>query len=48
MLNADVPLTGLVAENIVVKKFVYDDDIPPEPVPAPAKATRSKSKKAKS
>ncbi|KAK7693567.1 hypothetical protein QCA50_003136 [Cerrena zonata] len=48
VLNAAVPLTGLVAENIVVKKFVYDDDLPPEPVPAPAKATRSKSKKAKS
>ena len=48
VLNADMPLTGLVAENITVKKFVYDDDLPPEPVPAPVKATRSKSKKAKS
>ena len=40
------PLTDLVQENVVVKKFVYDNDIEPEV--APAKATRSKSKKAKS
>lgn len=44
---------GLVRENIVVKKFVFDDDevaAAPEPVePAPVvKSTRSKSKKAKS
>ncbi|KAH7916067.1 hypothetical protein BJ138DRAFT_1053698 [Hygrophoropsis aurantiaca] len=43
----DAPLNNLVQENIVVKKFVYDNDIEPEVV-APAKATRSRSKKAKS
>ena len=39
-------------ENIVVKKFVFDDDeIPEETVPPPkpaAKTTRSKSRTAKS
>jgi len=45
IINADSPLTDLVHENIVVKKFVYDNDVEPE---APmAKATRSRSKKAK-
>jgi hypothetical protein len=43
------PLTDLHPENIVVKKFVYDDDI--EVVVKdviPPKITRSKSKKMKS
>ncbi|GBE82302.1 hypothetical protein SCP_0406860 [Sparassis crispa] len=54
VVNADVPLTDLVHENVVVKKFVYDDDPaeddPPQtPPPAPAaKVTRNKSKKSKS
>jgi len=46
IINADSPLTDLVHENIVVKKFVYDNDVEPE-VPV-VKATRSRSKKAKS
>lgn len=45
-------MNGLVKENIVVKKFVFDDDeIPEETVPPPTpavKTTRSKSRKAKS
>jgi len=44
-INADLPLTDLVHENIVVKKFVYDNDVEPE-VPV-VKTTRSRSKKAK-
>ncbi|KAI0637039.1 hypothetical protein C8Q77DRAFT_1207168 [Trametes polyzona] len=50
VLNAELPVGGLVRESIVVKKFVFDDDeVEPEPAsPAPAKSTRSKSKKAKS
>jgi len=45
IINADSPLTDLVHENIIVKKFVYDNDLEPE---APiVKATRSRSKKSK-
>lgn len=36
-------------ENIVVRKFIYEDDEPVvlEPAPAPAKATRNKGKKSR-
>ncbi len=51
MLNAEIPVNGLVKESIVVKKFVFDDDEVPDtvvPPPTPAvKSTRSKGKKAK-
>ncbi|KAI0336463.1 hypothetical protein GY45DRAFT_1342025 [Cubamyces sp. BRFM 1775] len=48
VLNAELPVGGLVRENVVVKKFVFDDDAVPEVAsPAPAKSTRSKSKKAR-
>ena len=50
VLNAEIPVSGLIKENIVVKKFVFDDDEVPEVVPPPTpavKSTRSKSKKAK-
>lgn len=46
IINADSPLTDLVHENIVVKKFVYDNDVEPE-VPI-VKTTRSRSKKVRS
>ncbi|KAI9064367.1 hypothetical protein FKP32DRAFT_1591785 [Trametes sanguinea] len=49
VLNAELPVGGIVRENVVVKKFVFDDDVVPEVAsPAPVKSTRSKSKKAKS
>ncbi|KAI1795940.1 hypothetical protein LXA43DRAFT_880920 [Ganoderma leucocontextum] len=54
VLNAEIAVGGLVKENIIVKKFVFDDDELPQevevvPAPTPAvKSTRSKSKKAKS
>ena len=53
VLNAEVPLSGLVKESIVVKKFVFDDDeeqeVAPAPPPTPVvKSTRSKNKKTKS
>ncbi|KAF8894595.1 hypothetical protein BD779DRAFT_1669076 [Infundibulicybe gibba] len=44
--DAAAPLVELVQENVVVKKYVYDNDA--EPVPVIAKATRSRSKKEKS
>ncbi|RPD66072.1 hypothetical protein L226DRAFT_608984 [Lentinus tigrinus ALCF2SS1-7] len=53
VLNAEAPLGGLVRENVVVKKFVFDDDAlevetsEPPPAAPPVKSTRSK-KKAKS
>ncbi len=55
VLNAELPVGGLVKEHIVVKKFVFDDDVQPEaqspapaPTPAPAvKSTRNKTKRAK-
>ncbi|KII88549.1 hypothetical protein PLICRDRAFT_628228 [Plicaturopsis crispa FD-325 SS-3] len=45
---AEVPLTDLVPENVVVKKFVYDNDVEPVVTAPPVKVTRSKSKKSKS
>ncbi|KAL7283340.1 hypothetical protein ACG7TL_002769 [Trametes sanguinea] len=50
VLNAELPVGGIVRENVVVKKFVFDDDdvVPEVASPAPVKSTRSKSKKAKS
>ncbi|KAF8628395.1 hypothetical protein AX15_003919 [Amanita polypyramis BW_CC] len=44
--NANVPVANLVEENVVVKKFMYDDD--EEAKPPIAKGTRSRSKKYKS
>ncbi|KAF8559559.1 hypothetical protein OG21DRAFT_1594402 [Imleria badia] len=40
------PSPELVTEHIIVKKYLYDNDIEPEPIPA--KMTRSKSKKSRS
>lgn len=43
--NANSMVADLAEENIIVKKYVYDDDEETTPV---AKATRSKSRKSKS
>jgi len=49
--DAGLPLPQLPAEKVVVKRYVYDDDPPPEPeAPVeletpPAKVTRSKGRK---
>lgn len=45
--HAESPLTNLVQENIVVKKFVYDNDVEAAAPPTVVKNTRSKSKKQK-
>ncbi|KAG9318463.1 hypothetical protein JVU11DRAFT_554 [Chiua virens] len=42
----DRPCPELVTEHIIVKKFVYDNDIEPESIPP--KVTRSRSKKGRS
>ena len=48
VLNADIPLNDVRPENIIVKKFVYEDDEQPVPDPPPApKPTRSKTKKSR-
>jgi hypothetical protein len=43
--HADSPLIDLVQENVVVKKIVYDSDVPPVPEAIVVKNTRSKNKK---
>lgn len=48
VLDANVPLLDLVHENVIVKKFVYDDDIDAlPPPPTKPRTTRSKAKKSK-
>ena len=47
-LQAELPLTDLVQENITIKKYVYDNDLEPVPELILVKNTRSKSKKNKS
>jgi hypothetical protein len=42
--NAETPLTDIVHENIVVKRYIYDNDLVPL---ALHKNTRSKGKKGK-
>lgn len=44
---ADSPLTELIEENVVVKKFVYDNDEEPIAPTIVVKNTRLRSKKAK-
>jgi hypothetical protein len=47
LLNADSPLADLVEEPVIVKKFVYDNDVEPEPPVIVVKNTRLRSKKGK-
>jgi len=46
--NADSPLTDLVQEHVMVKKFVYDNDVEPVAEVIVVKNTRSRSKSRKS
>jgi hypothetical protein len=46
VLNVDTPLTDIHPENVIVQKFVYEDDAPVAPDPPP-KPTRTKSKKSR-
>jgi len=45
--NAETPLADLVHENIVVKKFVYDNELVPPGKIVVLKGTRSRGKKSK-
>lgn len=48
VLDADIPLMDIMREQVVVKKFVYDEEVEPEPPkPSAAKSTKGKGKKAK-
>lgn len=47
-LDASVPLLDLIPESVIIKKFVYDDDIDAlPPPPTTPRTTRSKAKKSK-
>lgn len=50
IIDLESHLLDLTQENIVVKKFVYDDDVEvvPQPATPAVRNTRSKSKKGKS
>jgi len=45
--NVDSPLTELVKENVIVKKFVYDSDVEPVQQVVVVRNTRLRSKKGK-
>jgi len=47
LTNADTPLTELVRESVVVKKFVYDNDLEPVQEVVVVRNTRMRSKKGK-
>ena len=48
VLDADVPLMNIIREQVTVKKFVYDEELEPEPPkPAATKSAKGKGKKAK-
>ena len=55
VLEANVPVPNLVRENVVVKKFVYEDDEDAQPAPPPPETIahleikpKGKSKRSKS
>jgi hypothetical protein len=48
LVDTEQQLTDLDPENVVVKKYVYDNDIEVAKEVIPPKITRSKSKKMKS
>jgi hypothetical protein len=45
--NPTSPLKDLVQENVVVKKYVYDDDTEAAEIDAPKSLSKGKSKKSK-
>jgi hypothetical protein len=47
LTNADTPLTELVRESVVVKKFVYDNELEPVQEVVVVRNTRLRSKKGK-
>jgi len=47
LVNAASPLKGLVQENVVVKKYVYDDDAEAAEIDAPKPPSKGKGKKSK-
>jgi hypothetical protein len=47
LVNAASPLNDLVQENVVIKKFVYDDDAEAAEIDAPKPSSKGKGKKSK-
>jgi hypothetical protein len=47
LVNATSPLKDLVQENVVIKKYVYDDDAEAAEIDAPKSLTKAKGKKTK-
>ena len=47
LVNATSPLEDLVQENVVIKKFVYDDDAEAVEIDAPKPPSKGKTKKSK-
>ncbi|KAI0065355.1 hypothetical protein BV25DRAFT_1821745 [Artomyces pyxidatus] len=48
LVNSSTPLTGIVPESVVVKKFVYDNDVVEEPSKPAVSVAKGKGKRAKS
>jgi hypothetical protein len=47
LVNATSPLKDLVQESVVIKKFVYDDDVEAAELDAPKPPSKGKGKKSK-
>jgi hypothetical protein len=47
LVSATLPLEDLVQENVVIKKFVYDDDDEAAEIDAPKPSSKGKGKKSK-
>jgi hypothetical protein len=47
LANATSPLKDVVPENVVIKKYVYDDDVEAAMIDAPKPPSRGKGKKLK-
>ena len=47
LVNAASPLKDLVQENVVVKKYVYDDDAEAADIDTPKASSKGKGKKSR-
>jgi hypothetical protein len=47
LVNATSPLKDLVQENVIIKKYVYDDDVEAADIDAPISSAKGKGKKSR-
>jgi len=47
LVNATSPLKDLVQENVVIKKYVYDDDAEAADIDVPKSSAKGKGKKSR-